>query len=104
MLFQSVHRNDYQKAHQLLSNISNYLGSKEVNGNGEIAKVSLVVVCIRSHAGVASKMFEALAQESINIQMISTSEIKISVVIEERYLELAVRCLHSAFGLDVAQS
>ena len=73
---------------------------KVVSGDIKIAKVSIVGVGMRSHAGVASRMFEALAKESINIQMISTSEIKVSVVIEEKYLELAVRALHTAFDLD----
>ena len=75
------------------------LSAREVSGDNKIAKLSLVGVGMRSHAGVASKMFEVLANESINIQMISTSEIKISVVIAEKYLELAARALHSAFGL-----
>lgn len=96
----TVHKNDYKKALDLLKSIANELGAKEVAGDADIAKVSLVGVGMRSHAGVASKMFEALANDSINILMISTSEIKISVVIEERFLELAVRGLHSAFGLD----
>ncbi|MDB9706572.1 ACT domain-containing protein, partial [Porticoccaceae bacterium] len=73
---------------------------KEVNSDDQIVKVSIVGVGMRSHAGVAATMFEALAAEGINIQLITTSEIKITVVIEERYLELAVRSLHSAFGLE----
>ncbi|HMV61300.1 MAG TPA: ACT domain-containing protein, partial [Agitococcus sp.] len=76
------------------------IGAREVVGDDKIAKVSLVGVGMRSHAGVASKMFGTLAKENINIQMISTSEIKISVVVEEKYMELAVRALHTAFGLD----
>ena len=76
------------------------LGAREVSGDLKIAKLSLVGIGMRSHAGVASKMFTALADEGINILMISTSEIKISVIIEENYLELAVRSLHTAFGLD----
>ncbi len=96
----TVHRNDYQAALQVLQNTANEIGAREVIGDTKIAKVSIVGVGMRSHAGVASRMFEALAKESINIQMISTSEIKVSVVIEEKYLELAVRALHTAFELD----
>jgi aspartate kinase len=96
----TVHRNDYQAALQVLHNTANEIGAREVIGDTKIAKVSIVGVGMRSHAGVASRMFEALAKESINIQMISTSEIKVSVVIEEKYLELAVRALHTAFELD----
>ncbi|MFI8479464.1 aspartate kinase [Pseudomonas sp. NPDC078700] len=96
----TVHRNDYQSAQQVLENTSRELGAREVVGDTNIAKVSIVGVGMRSHAGVASQMFEALAKENINIQMISTSEIKVSVVIEEKYLELAVRALHTAFDLD----
>ncbi|MBS7663140.1 aspartate kinase [Pseudomonas lalucatii] len=96
----TVHRNDYQSAQQVLENTSRELGAREVVGDIKIAKVSIVGVGMRSHAGVASRMFEALAKENINIQMISTSEIKVSVVIEEKYLELAVRALHTAFELD----
>ena len=95
----TVHRNDYTKAEAILNQIANELGAREVVGNNKIAKVSIVGVGMRSHAGVASKMFAALANENINIQMISTSEIKVSVVIAEKYLELAVRSLHSAFDL-----
>lgn len=96
----TVHRNDYKKAKQVLAAVASDLGAREVRGDDSITKVSLVGVGMRSHAGVASKMFDALASESINIQMISTSEIKISVVVSEKYLELAVRALHTAFGLD----
>lgn len=95
----TVHRNDYTKAEAILRGIAKDLGAREVVGNNKIAKVSIVGVGMRSHAGVASKMFDALALENINIQMISTSEIKVSVVIAEKYLELAVRSLHSAFDL-----
>ncbi|NBA95707.1 aspartate kinase [Pseudomonas sp. R5(2019)] len=98
----TVHRNDYVKAEQVLKNTAKEIGAREVIGDTKIAKVSIVGVGMRSHAGVASRMFEALAKESINIQMISTSEIKVSVVIEEKYLELAVRALHTAFELDAA--
>lgn len=96
----TVHRNDYLNAMQVLQNTALEIGAREVIGDTDIAKVSIVGVGMRSHAGVASRMFEALAKESINIQMISTSEIKVSVVIEEKYLELAVRALHTAFELD----
>ncbi|WP_374981745.1 aspartate kinase [Pseudomonas solani] len=96
----TVHRNDYQNAQQVLEQTAREIGAREVSGDTKIAKVSIVGVGMRSHAGVASRMFEALAKESINIQMISTSEIKVSVVIEEKYLELAVRALHTAFELD----
>ena len=96
----TVNHNDYQNAVSVLENTARELGAREVSGNADIAKVSIVGVGMRSHAGVASRMFEALAKESINIQMISTSEIKVSVVIEEKYLELAVRALHTAFELD----
>jgi len=96
----TVHRNDFRKAEEILRQVADTLGAREVAGDNRIAKVSIVGVGMRSHAGVASQMFEALSNDGINIQMISTSEIKISVVIDEKYLELAVRSLHSAFGLD----
>jgi aspartate kinase len=96
----TVHRNDYQAALVVLENTAREISAREVVGDTKIAKVSIVGVGMRSHAGVASRMFESLAKESINIQMISTSEIKVSVVIEEKYLELAVRSLHTAFELD----
>ncbi|KFJ93196.1 aspartate kinase [Pseudomonas sp. 1-7] len=96
----TVHRNDYNNALGVLQKTADELGAREVVGDTNIAKVSIVGVGMRSHAGVASRMFEALAKETINIQMISTSEIKVSVVIEEKYLELAVRALHTAFELD----
>ena len=95
----TVHRNDYDKALKILEEISTSLGAREVVGDQKIVKVSIVGVGMRSHAGIASKMFKALSDEGINIRMISTSEIKISVVIDEKYLELGVRTLHSAFGL-----
>jgi len=100
----TVHRNDYNNALQVLQGIAAEMGAREVIGDTDIAKVSIVGVGMRSHAGVASRMFEALAKENINIQMISTSEIKVSVVIEEKYLELAVRALHTAFELDAPAS
>jgi aspartate kinase len=98
----TVHRNDYQKALDTLKAVSEELGAREVSGDDGIVKISLVGVGMRSHAGIASTMFEALANEGINIRMISTSEIKISVVVDEKYLELGVRALHSAFGLEEA--
>ncbi len=99
----TVHRNDYDQTCTVLEKVAKELQAREVIGDNKIAKVSIVGVGMRSHAGVATKMFTALAKESINIQLISTSEIKVSVVIAEKYLELAVRCLHSAFELDTAQ-
>ncbi|MFO8026011.1 aspartate kinase [Thiohalophilus sp.] len=96
----TVHRNDYDKALKLLQQIAQKLGAREVAGDKSIVKISLVGVGMRSHAGVASQMFEALAHEGINIMMISTSEIKISVVVAEKYLELGVRSLHGAFQLE----
>lgn len=99
----TVHRNDYEKALAMLERTAADLGARSVSGDKKIAKISLVGVGMRSHAGIASRMFECLAKEGINIQMISTSEIKISVVIDEKYLELGVRALHSGFGLEGAQ-
>jgi aspartate kinase len=96
----TVHRNDYQRAKTLLDKTCAELGARNVTGDDSIVKVSIVGVGMRSHAGIASTMFKALADEGINIRMISTSEIKISVVVDEKYLELAVRALHAAFKLD----
>jgi len=96
----TVHRNDLSQAESLLKQIAEDLGALEIDTDDQIAKVSIVGVGMRSHAGVAATMFEALANENINIQLITTSEIKITVVIEERYLELAVRALHTGFDLD----
>ncbi len=96
----TVHRNDYQQAMAALEKIGEELGARETIGDRQIVKLSLVGVGMRSHAGIASQMFEALAKEGVNIQMISTSEIKISVIIDEKYLELAVRALHNSFELD----
>ncbi len=96
----TVHRNDFARAMEILRETANNLGAREVNGDDRIVKISLVGVGMRSHAGIASKMFRTLAEEKINIRMISTSEIKISVVVDEKYLELGVRALHEAFGLE----
>ncbi len=98
----TIHRNDYGRALEILQSTAQDLGAREVQGDERIVKISLVGVGMRSHAGIASGMFEALAREGINIRMISTSEIKISVVIDEKYLELGVRALHDAFGLSDA--
>ena len=98
----TVNRAEYARAHELLKEIASSMKARGVVGDNKTCKVSAVGVGMRSHPGVASKMFQALSAESINIQMISTSEIKISVVIEEKYLELAVRVLHKAFELDKA--
>jgi len=96
----TVHRNDYATAIERLQKTGKKLGAKKVKGNDAIVKISLVGVGMRSHAGIASTMFAALAKEAINILMISTSEIKISVVVDEKYLELGVRTLHGEFGLE----
>ena len=96
----TVRRDDYNQAKQILEDIAKDIDAREVSGDNKIAKLSLVGVGMRSHAGVASRMFKVLADESINIQMISTSEIKISVVLAEKYLELAARALHSALELS----
>jgi len=99
----TVNRNEVEKAKGVLQAVSDELGAGEIVTDNKIVKVSIVGVGMRSHAGVASKMFRALAAEAINIQMITTSEIKISVIIDEKYLELAVRALHTAFDLDEAK-
>ncbi len=96
----TVNRPDYERALEILQTTAAQMGAREVFGDTQIGKISLVGVGMRSHAGVAARMFRALADEGINIQMISTSEIKISVVVDEKYLELGVRALHTAFGLD----
>ncbi|MBI2311201.1 MAG: aspartate kinase [Betaproteobacteria bacterium] len=99
----TVHRNDFQKAMGILKNqVAPHIGARDVTGDANIAKVSVVGVGMRSHVGIASQTFRTLAEEGINIQMISTSEIKISVVVEDKYMELAVRVLHKAFELDQA--
>jgi len=95
----TVPRNDYSRAKKLIEEVQKHIGAKELIGDDRIAKVSIVGVGMRSHCGIASKAFRALSEEGINIQMISTSEIKISVVVDEKYLELAVRVLHDAFDL-----
>jgi aspartate kinase len=97
----TVHRNEYQKALDVLNRqVKGHIKAADVRGDPKICKVSMVGVGMRTHAGIASRMFRVLAEEGINIQMISTSEIKISVVIDEKYMELAVRALHKAFELD----
>ena len=96
----TVHRNDFLRTLQIVRERTSHWEASEVTGDDRIVKISLVGVGMRSHAGIASRMFQALAAESINIQMISTSEIKISVVVDEKYLELGVRALHTAFGLE----
>ncbi|MCK6396462.1 aspartate kinase [Zoogloea sp.] len=98
----TVNRPDYDKAMKILEGVQSHIGARQIQGDRTMAKVSIVGVGMRSHPGVASRMFRTLAEEGINIQMISTSEIKISVAIDEKYLELAVRVLHRAFGLDQA--
>ncbi|NVK32074.1 MAG: aspartate kinase [Gammaproteobacteria bacterium] len=100
----TVHRNDFKKSMDVLHGLVTQLGGGEVEGNDEIVKVSIVGVGMRSHAGIAGKMFTALGEEGINISLISTSEIKISVAIDEKYMELAVRTLHRAFELDKSES
>ncbi len=96
----TVHRNDFEESKEILEKVRSDLGALKVQSDDKIVKVSLVGIGMRSHAGIATKMFEVLHKENVNIQMISTSEIKISVAIDEKYLELAVRSLHSAFDLD----
>ena len=98
----TVHRNDFAKTMEIVKTTATSIGASEVTGDDKIAKVSIVGVGMRSHVGIARKMFETLANENINLQMISTSEIKISVVVEDKYLELAVRALHQAFELEKA--
>lgn len=97
----TVNRPDFDKAIAVLNNeVKDEINAKEIIGNDNVVKLSLVGVGMRSHAGVASLMFQTLAENNINIQMISTSEIKVSVLIQEQYLEKAVKSLHTAFGLD----
>ena len=98
----TVPRGDYRQTLDLMNGLKESLGAAEVNGDDTVCKVSIVGVGMRSHSGVAATMFRSLAEEGINIQMISTSEIKVSVLIDEKYMELATRVLHKAFGLDQA--
>jgi aspartate kinase len=96
----TVHRNDFNKAMEISRKVQAHIGAKNFVGDSKVCKVSIVGVGMRSHVGIASQMFRTLAEEGINIQMISTSEIKISVVVDEKYMELAVRVLHKAFDLE----
>jgi aspartate kinase len=96
----TVPKTDFKKALKLVEEVAGNIGAEGVQGDEHIAKISIVGVGMRSHSGVASKMFETLSREGINIEMISTSEIKVSCVIDIKYTELAVRVLHQAFGLD----
>ena len=98
----TVHRNDYDRTVEILEKVVPEMGAKGVRGDKKIVKISIVGVGMRSHAGIASRMFKALADDGINIRMISTSEIKISVVVDEKYSELGVRILHAEFGLENA--
>ena len=100
----TVHRNDYDRTVEILEKVVPEMGAKGVRGDRKIVKISIVGVGMRSHAGIASRMFKALADDGINIRMISTSEIKISVVVDEKYSELGVRILHAEFGLENAAS
>ena len=95
----TVPKSDFPKAMRLLNGVAQEIGAQQVEGDDRIAKVSIVGVGMRTHSGVAARMFEALARENINITMISTSEIKISCLIDAKYGELAVRILHETFGL-----
>jgi aspartate kinase len=97
----TVPRNDYAKALEIARKVQEHIKARDIVGDNKVCKVSMVGVGMRSHVGIASQMFRTLAEEGINIQMISTSEIKISVVVDEKYMELAVRVLHRAFGLDM---
>jgi aspartate kinase len=98
----TVHRNDYAAAMAILEKVKAHVGARAIVGDNKICKISMVGVGMRSHVGIASQMFRTLSEEGINILMISTSEIKISVVVDEKYMELGVRVLHKAFGLDQA--
>jgi len=99
----TVPRSDFKKALKIIEDTAVKIGAAGVQTNENIAKVSIVGVGMRSHSGIASQMFETLSEEGVNIQMISTSEIKVSCVIDDKYTELAVRVLHAAFGLDKGQ-
>ena len=96
----TVHKRDYEAAKEMLEKVAPEIGAREVAGTPNVCKVSLVGVGMRSHANVAARMFKVLADENVNIRMISTTEIKISIVVENKYLELAVRALHDEFDLD----
>ncbi|WP_423063857.1 aspartate kinase [Candidiatus Paracoxiella cheracis] len=96
----TIHRDNYPQAHSIIKRVADELGARRVLGSDDVAKISLVGVGMRSHAGVASMMFSALGQEGIHIHLITATEIKISAVIDEKYLELGARSLHTAFGLD----
>jgi aspartate kinase len=96
----TVHRTDYARALDIAHQVVDHIGAKDIVGDNKVCKVSMVGMGMRSHVGIASQMFRTLYEEGINIQMISTSEIKISVVVDEKYMELAVRVLHRAFGLE----
>jgi aspartate kinase len=98
----TVARNDHSRALDIARQVQEHIRAKAIVGDNRVCKVSMVGVGMRSHVGIASQMFRTLSEEGINIQMISTSEIKISVVVDEKYMELAVRVLHRAFGLDQA--
>ena len=98
----TVNRNEYGRAMDIAKTVQSHIGARSIVGDNKVCKVSMVGVGMRSHVGIASQMFRTLAEEGINIQMISTSEIKISVVVDEKYMELAVRVLHKAFGLEQA--
>jgi aspartate kinase len=97
----TVHRNDFDPALAIARKVHTHIGARDIVGDNKVCKVSMVGVGMRSHVGIASQMFRTLSEEGINIQMISTSEIKISVVVDEKYMELAVRVLHKAFGLEM---
>lgn len=99
----TVPTSDFQQTMAIMRRLCTEMDARDVKGDDSVAKVSVVGVGMRSHAGVAKDMFDVLAKEGVNIQMITTSEIKITVVIEEKYIELAVRSLHSAFGLDAEE-
>jgi aspartate kinase len=101
----TVHRNEYAKAMDVLNTkVKAHVGAAAIIGDPKICKVSVVGIGMRSHVGIASLTFRTLAEEGINIQMITTSEIKISVVVDDKYMELAVRALHKAFGLEHAHA
>ena len=100
----TVTRTDFQAAREVMDRLGPELGLRGVESDDQIAKISIVGVGMRNHSGVAARMFEVLGKEGINIQMISTSEIKVSCVVHAKYTELAVRALHSAFGLDRAEA